>query len=164
MLAVFTANDMSRMFALQYIMALVATMDCEQYFSRNEKLKSYIEGYNDNFPQGAEILERLVLVTRFIGSINLGRESRWFKKANLFSLIIELDKYELATIDPKKLGKQLVDFDFRATMNEFQLAEKGQLTSNEEKYLTLAREAVNEKGAREYRGEFLRQFIEQAKI
>lgn len=161
---VFSENDMSRMFALQYIMALVVTMDCEQYFSRNEKLKSYIEGYNDNFPQAGEILERLVLVTRFIGDMRIGRESRWYKKSNLFSLMIELDKCDLSTIDPLRLGSLLVDFDLRATLNEFQLPEKGQLTSNEEKYLTLAREAVNEKGAREYRGEFLRQYIEQARI
>jgi len=145
-------------------MTLIATMDCEQYFSRNEKLKSYIEGFNDGFPTAGEILERLLLVVRFIGMIPLNRESRWFKKANLFSLIIELDKYDLSKIDPIKLGRELTDFDFRATMNEFQQAEKGQLNSNEEKYLTLAREAVNEKGAREYRGEFLRHFIEQAKI
>jgi len=159
---VFSDNDMSRMFALQYIMTLIATMDSEKYLSRNEKIKSYIEGYNENFPQAVDLLDRLLAVTRFINKLNLRRDSRWFKKANLFSLIIELDKVELSNVNPKMLSNNLTDFDFKATMIEFKKPGVDQLTPSEEKYLTLAREAVNEKSSREFRGEFIKGYISSA--
>lgn len=159
---VFSENDMSRMFALQYIMTLISTMDCEEYFSRNEKLKSYIEGYNDNFPKANELLDRLSEVTRFIRKTGISRESRWYKKANLFTLVIELDKSDLSKVDPAKLGVALYGFDRRAVMKEYQADEGAQLSPHETKYLMLSREAVNEKSTREFRGEFIHQYIAAA--
>lgn len=157
---IFTDNDMSRMLALQYIMTLVATVDCQQYFSRNEKLKSYIEGFNDNFPQAAELTDRLHRVIKWIELTNIKRSSRWYKKANLFSLIVELDKSDLPNINPAALGEKLDQLDLRATLTEFGVEEeKDKLTEVEIKYLGFAREAVNEKVAREFRGAFLRDMI-----
>lgn len=157
---VFSENDMSRMFALQYIMTLVATMDGGQYFSRNEKLNDYITGYNDAFPQAAQLQDRLDAVVTFIMHMPLKRDSRWYKKANLFSLIAELDKVELAKIDPTKLGESLESLDLRAFMEEIGVAVKqDELTQEEVKYFGFAREAVNQKTAREFRGQFLRDLI-----
>lgn len=157
---VFSENDMSRMFALQYIMTLVATIDGGQYFSRNEKLSDYITGYNDAFPQAAQLQDRLDAVVAFVMNMPLKRDSRWYKKANLFSLIVELDKVELATIDSVKLGNALERLDQRAFMEEIGIAEKkDELTTEEVKYFGYAREAVNQKVAREYRGQFLHDLI-----
>lgn len=162
---VFSENDMSRMFALQYVMTLVATMDSQQYFARNEKLKSYIEGYNETFPQAPELQERLRNITHFIASMPMSRFSRWYKKANLFSLIVELDKVDLGQIDPKKLGQILQDLENKATLNEFGLQDEGQeLSADEVRYFGYAREAVNQKVAREFRGDFMRKLILLSKL
>lgn len=161
---VFSESDMSRMYALQYIMTLVATVDGQQYFSRSDRIKSYIEGYNESFAQAEDLTDRLLSVIRFIGSLPVKRVSRWYKKANLFSLIAELDKVDLPTIDPEALGSALNKLDMKATLDEVGLSDEDheKLTPDEIKYLGYAREAVNQKAAREFRGEFLRNLIMQS--
>jgi hypothetical protein len=164
---VFSETDMSRMYALQYVMTLVATLDSQQYFSRNDKLKAYIEGFNESFVQGADLQRRLLEITRFIRSAPISRNSRWYKKANLFTLIAELDKVDLSTIDAKRLGEELSELDLRATFAEFGLEEitgKPKLDAQEQRYFDYAREAVNEKAVREFRGEFMAALINNAKV
>ncbi len=162
---VFTANDMSRMLALQYVMSLVATLDSQEYFSRNDKIHSYIEGYNESFPQAAELRDRLSNIVDFIQGLSIKRDSRWYNKANLFTLFAELDKHDLSTIDPTIFSETLKDLDLRATKDEIgMLEEKNQLTAEEVKYLGYAREGVNQKPAREFRGNFIQGIIEKSKI
>lgn len=156
---IFSENDMSRMLAYQYIMTLVATLNEGEYFHRNEKLKQYIESYNDGFPDAAELLVRMLKTIGFIESLGLGRWSRWYKKANLFTLIIELDKTNVDDIDKKKFIENLIHFDHRALLAELGSEDAAKLTSDEEKYLGFAREAVNQKNARIFRGEFMEKII-----
>jgi hypothetical protein len=158
---VFSDTDMSRMFALQYIMALIATMDSQEYFARNDKLKSYIEGYNETFPQAVDLQGRLLAVVRFLKNLRLPRDTRWYKKANLFTLLVELDKVELDEIDPGKLAGILSDLDTRATLDELGVDEN-KLSQDELKYLAYAREAVNQRAAREFRGSFVRGLIDNS--
>lgn len=163
--SVFSETDLSRMYALQYVMTLVATMDGQQYFARTDKIKSYIEGYNESFPQADQIKTRLLGVIEFIQALNLSRTSRWFKKANLFSLIVELDKVELSKIDSAKLKQILESLDLRATISEFGINEpSSELSTEEMTYISFAREAVNQKAAREFRGNFLAGLIKQVSV
>jgi hypothetical protein len=158
---VFSETDISRMFALQYIMTLLVTLDNEKYFARNEKLKSYIEGYNESFHRAIPLQNLLLNVIRFISALNIRRESRWYKKANLFSLIAELGKVNLTIIDRESFGHLLTNFDYRATLQEISFGgEESHITYDEKRYLDYAREAVNQKAAREYRGEFIRTIID----
>lgn len=157
---VFTDNDKSRMLAYQYIMTLVATMDSGEYFNRNERLPSYIESYNDGYPNAAAVLERLLLVVAFISELDVSRSSRWYKKANLFTLIVEADKIDLTLVDKKIFAQRLSTLDEKSILAEIGLDdEKTKLTAEEEKYLGFAREAVNQKNARVYRGEFVQKLL-----
>lgn len=157
---VFSSNDKSRMLALQYVMTLVATLDQGTYFSRNDKVSSYIEGYNEAFPQYIDIEKQLVRIVRFLINLPVARNARWFNKANLFTFIAELDKAEIESIDATRLAEKLDDFDLRASLCELGLekAEKT-LSTDEAKYLDFAREAVNQKTAREFRGDFITAMI-----
>lgn len=158
---VFSDNDKSRMLAYQYIMTLVATMDQEEYFNRNEKISQYIESFNEAFPKASELLTRLVSVVDFISSLAVKRHSRWYKKANLFTLIVELDKVDLSMIDATKFSEKLANLDHRSSLLEIGFGDDpdAKLTSEEDKYLGYAREAVNQKNARVYRGEFINKMI-----
>lgn len=160
---VFSETDMSRMFALQYIMTLIVTLDNEKYFARNEKLKLYIEGYNDSFHRAGPLQDKLLTIIRFIKKLKIRRESRWYKKANLFSLIVELGNVDVQLVEPNKLGDVLNDLDYRATLHEIEFpGDQAKVTQEESKYLDYAREAVNQKAAREYRGAFIRKLIDQS--
>ncbi|PTT77387.1 hypothetical protein DBR42_25230 [Pelomonas sp. HMWF004] len=156
--SVFTDADRSRMLALQYVMTVVSTMDYGSYFPRSDRVQNYIQGFNDSFPQASAIEERLLRCSKFIASLNLERRTRWYNKANLFSLIVELDKTNVDTINATTFSDFLKDLDFRGTLHEYGALNKPykDLTTDELKYLSFAQEAVNEKRAREYRGEFLR--------
>lgn len=164
--SVFSVTDISRMYALQYIMTLVATLESQTYFARYEKLTTYIESFNESFNQGPDLKDRLLAVIRFIRTLPIKRISRWYKKANLFTLIVELDKTDLSSIDAAKLGQALAELEWRASVSELGLAtpEKVELDSREQKYFAYAREAVNQKTAREFRGEFLASLIRSARI
>jgi hypothetical protein len=161
--SVFSETDMSRMLALQYMMTLVATLDLGEYFNRNDKIKSYIEGYNDSFPQAEELTDRLITVVRFINKLEIRRFSRWFNKANLFTLIIELDKFDLESIDHNLLSVELVNFDLKASLDELKdlLGDEPQqeLTKDEVSYLFYSRESVNQRAARELRAKFVSNII-----
>lgn len=163
---IFSETDLSRMYALQYIMTLVATLESQEYFARYERLKSYIETNNESFDGGPDLKDRLLAAIRFIRTIPIPRTSRWYNKANLFTMIIELDKVDLASVDPEKLGFTLTNLDRRVALFELGVTteEKVEITPREEKYFNYAREAVNQKTAREFRGEFIASIIEKAKI
>lgn len=158
---VFTENDVSRMLALQYIMVLVATLDLGEYFSRNEKIESLIKSNNELF-LGADVVQKLL---RFsidkIASMGLRRSSIWLSKANLFTLIVEISKWFGNDFDVSRFSERLIDLERRYVVSEFASSEP-LLNSEEERYFNFAREAVNEKQAREYRGDFIARLISES--
>jgi hypothetical protein len=161
--SVFTAGDRSRMLAMQYIMTVIATLDLGDYFSRNDKVDNYIKSFNDAFPQAERIEHSLLNVVKFINELNLSRSTRWFNKANLFSLLVELYKTDITLINKEKLSNLLKDFDKRITLDEYGLMPTvAEITAVERKYLDLAREAVNQKSARDFRGTFIRDLLTTA--
>ncbi len=153
---IFSLTDKNRMLALQYLMTLVATMDHGAYFARNDKTDSYIQGFNDAFPHAAAVEQRLAKVIYFLNCLPLKRNARWFNKANLFTLTLELDKFDTEKIDATELARKLDEFDMRASLCELGVEDANEkLSDSERKYLDYAREAVNQKAAREYRGQFV---------
>jgi hypothetical protein len=163
--SVFTIGDRSRMLAMQYIMTVVATIDFGEYFSRNEKVNQYIQGFNDSFPQAAELESKILNTVNFLNSLNLDRKSRWFNKANLFSLMVEINNYDVQLIDVDRLSTKLKELDRRASYDEFGLLDDHEkLTIEERRYFDYAREAVNQKAARQYRGNFIRGLFVDSKL
>lgn len=160
--AIFTENDKSRMLAYQYVMTIVATLNAQEYFNRNEKLKGYIESYNDCFLPAEEILKRLLKVVHFMNELDIPRSSRWYKKANIFTLIVELDAFDAARINSEKLRKKLIDLDHNASLSEIGIDNK--MTPEEAKYLDQAREGVNQKHVRIARGKFIEAILQECAL
>lgn len=163
--SIFSTGDRSRMIAVQYMMTVVATLDFGEYFFRNDRVNDYITGFNDAFPQAATLEMRLLQVVGFMKQLSLDRRSRWFNKANLFTLLVELDKVDLTTINFQAFSKLLDSLDQRALKNEFGFADEDEkLSSDEQTYLSYAREAVNQKAARDFRGSFIRKLLADASV
>lgn len=158
---VFTENDVSRMFALQYVLTLLATIIEGNYFRRNDKVQDYIESYYEEFTDAGIIEVKLLETLEFIDLLELSDKSYWFNKANLFTLVIELYKFETVTIDGVKLKAELDDIEDKSLEynRALKLSEPIELDSRLVKYFEFAREAVNETTAREYRGELIREKI-----
>jgi hypothetical protein len=142
-------------------MTVIATLDLNEYFSRNDKVAHYIKSFNDAYPQAGNIESRLISAVNFVKQLKLDRGSRWFNKANLFTLLIELDKTDTSKIKIEKLVTSLESLDRRALLTEFGLEkEQDKLSLDEQKYLDFAREAVNQRAAREFRGQFMRNLFQ----
>lgn len=87
---VFTSLDYKRMgdlrFALQIIISMIGG-----YGNRDDEFEDYLDRYNDDFDLEQVIESRLVRTFDFIEECGFDRRSRVWRKADLFSLIVEVD-------------------------------------------------------------------------
>ena len=88
---VFTAQDFKRMGDLRYALTVVITL-IQGYFNRDDALGELLDRYNDDFPLEPEIDQRIHATFDFIEECGLTPSSRVWKKADLFTLIIEIDQ------------------------------------------------------------------------
>jgi hypothetical protein len=162
---VFSENDINRMLALQYILTLLATVCEEEYFRRNDKVQDYIENYFEEFVDAGEIELNLIRAVNFIDSINLNPNSYWFNKANIFSLIVECYKYDTSTLNTENLKQELERLEHENKQYLLAQIEKAEITIDSEttKYFDNAREGVNDKPIREFRGTFLKKVLDKVK-
>jgi len=87
---IFNSLDYKRMGDLRYVLGIVGTM-IQGYFNRDDAFESLLSRYNDDFPLETEILSRIQNTFDFIEECGFDSKSRAWKKADLFTLIIELD-------------------------------------------------------------------------
>jgi hypothetical protein len=87
---VFNAQDLKRMGDLRYALTIVITL-IGGYFNRDDGFGDLLERYNDDFPLEAEVDARVRRVFAFIEECNFGPKSRAWRKADLLTLVVELD-------------------------------------------------------------------------
>jgi hypothetical protein len=89
--AVFNSLDLKRMGDLRYALAIVITL-MSGYFNRDDAFEDLLNRFNDDFPLEAAIDARIRNVMSFIDECGFTPKSRVWRKADLFTLIIELDR------------------------------------------------------------------------
>ncbi|PTA47965.1 DUF262 domain-containing protein [Micromonospora sp. RP3T] len=109
---VFSGLDGRRMNDVRFALTMVITA-LSGYFNRDDEHESYLERYNDSFPDANRLESEIVAVLRFIEDCDFDDRSRVWQKADLFTLFAEL--YRLLMIDKMKLdprivGRTLADF------------------------------------------------------
>jgi hypothetical protein len=87
---VFNASDLKRMGDLRYALSLIVTM-LGGYSNRDDAFEEMLSLYNDEFPHATDIERRLLRVIDFIEECGFNSKSKVWRKADLFTLIIELD-------------------------------------------------------------------------
>ena len=108
---VFRPTDIKRMgdvrFALQIIVSMLAG-----YFDRDEMLEQYLSDFNEGFPRSAEVASRLTRVFDFIDECGFPRNSRIWKRYDLFSAILSLDRKltDQPNLSPIDALQRLEDF------------------------------------------------------
>jgi len=88
---IFTPSDYARMGDMRYVLSIVATMILG-YFNRDDDCESILSEYNDDFSFENDIENRLNACIDFIEECGFEPKERVWKKADLFTLIIELDE------------------------------------------------------------------------
>ena len=89
--SVFNSQDLKRMGDLRYALTVVITLILG-YFNRDDAFGDLLERYNDDFPLESEIDDRILEVLAFIEECGFGHNSRVWRKADLLTLIAELDQ------------------------------------------------------------------------
>jgi hypothetical protein len=89
--SIFSATELRRMQDLRFLLTIIITM-MSAYFNRDEALEDYLRNYNDEFEEAEDIQRRLNATLDFIEHCDFPEGSRVWKKSDLFTLLIELDR------------------------------------------------------------------------
>jgi hypothetical protein len=162
---VFKENDVKRMFDYQYIMLITSTILEGDYFGRNSKISNYLEKYNSDFSNYNDVLEKIINSINIVDRLNLPKESYWFNKANLFTLLIEFKDLNETEVDFEKLEFRLLDLQEKVDIYfEGDEEQVSLLTADEKKYFEVARQGSHELASRQHRGKVIRDLLAQSMI
>ncbi|WDF45995.1 DUF262 domain-containing protein [Chryseobacterium sp. KACC 21268] len=157
---VFKENDIKRMFDSQYIMLITSTILDGKYFGRNNRINSYLEQYNSEFANFHEPLQKFINSLKIINNLKLAKESYWFNKANLFTLIIEFQNLKFEEINFDKLEYYLLDLEEKVDIYFDGSEDQMEILSNDEKrYFEVARQGSHELAAREHRAKVIKDIV-----
>ncbi|KXX69666.1 DUF262 domain-containing protein [Flammeovirga sp. SJP92] len=162
---VFSENDIKRMFDFQYTMLIISTLIEGNYFGRSTKINQYLEEYNAAFEKSNTILKLLLKSIQTIKSIGLPKESYWFNKANLFTLIIELSKVDESQLNLELLMSALLELESKVDIyfDADTVKDLEDISENERRYFEVARQGSHEKSSRDHRGRVISELIEKCK-
>ena len=157
---VFKENDIKRMFDSQYIMLITSTILEGRYFGRNSRINHYLEQYNSEFKNFQEPLNKFINSIKIINNLKLAKESYWFNKANLFTLIIEFQNLKFEEINFENLEFYLLDLEEKVDIYFDGDEKQMELLSNDEKkYFEVARQGSHELAAREHRAKVIKDLL-----
>ncbi len=145
---------------VRFVAALAVT-SLSTYFNRDDEVEPYLDRFNDDFPLGADLERELDATLETIDTWQLPDKSRAWKRADLFSLIVEvhraLFKANLA-LDPRRAADCLLRFYAQVDDPD----QRAQRESDAARYYKAALQATNDKASRVTRGDILRALLEEA--
>lgn len=155
---VFTATDIKRMNDVLYCAGMLATV-MSTYFNRDNEIEPYLDKYNETFPEKERILGEISSILSFISRMNFPPKSRVFKKADFFTLCVELHTLlikERCSPDISKVRKELDNF-----FEQVELASlgEGEKESPGVRYYKAALQASNDRSNRITRGEIIQSVL-----
>ena len=152
---VFRAEDLKRMGDLKYVLQIIASM-LGGYFNRDEALEEFLSTYNDEFPMEQEIAKRLDKTLSFIEECGFDSKSRVWKRNDLFTLIVELDRAfgEGLVLQPSVVVESLTAFFNRVDQGSLDPGDIAAAT-----YYKAAVQASNDRINRERRGQIVRDIL-----
>lgn len=158
---IFTSTDVKRMSDTMYCASLVATV-MSTYFNRDSEVEEYLKMFNESLPQKDEIFENFESVFTFVDRLNFPPKSRIYKKADFFTLFVELYKLLIVskiTLHIPKVRKGLEDFFYIVDQ-----VGAGSSTSDmdAERYHKAALQASNDRSSRISRGEVINKILRNA--
>ena len=158
---IFTSTDVKRMNDTMYCASLLATT-MSTYFNRDSEVEVFLEKFNESLPNKDEVLENFGVVLSFIDRLNFPPKARIYKKADFFTLFVELHKL---------LVTAAIDLDIAATRHQlekfFDLVDIAGLggdpdDADAERYYKAALQASNDRGNRIARGEIINKILRRS--
>jgi uncharacterized protein with ParB-like and HNH nuclease domain len=158
---VFTATDIKRMNDVLYCAGILVTV-MSTYFNRDNEIEAYLSKYNEIFPDKEKKLVEITKVLTFISRLNFSPKSRAFKKADFFTLIVEL--YTLLIKEVRILDVSRVRSEIDLFFEQVELAAigEGDKESDAVRYYKAALQASNDRVSRITRGEIIQSVLHKS--
>lgn len=155
---VFNISEIRRMQDMRFVAVLAATI-LSTYFKRDDELEEYLIRYNDEFPLKSDFEKEVDAVFEFIEQMGMPSASRLWKKADLFTIIIELHR---------AIFKRRIDLDHKVVASRllifYNLVDNPENRRDPEgypaRYYKAALQATNDRSSRITRGEIIQRILE----
>ncbi|MGG3738448.1 DUF262 domain-containing protein [Aeribacillus pallidus] len=156
---VFSANDIRRMNDIKFCLTIFITI-LSTYFNRDNLFEEFLEKYNDVFPEKEIVFNQIVEVLDFIELLEFDKNSRVFKKSDLFTLIVEI--HRILFKDKKQLSvkktREVLD-DFYTSIDK--LKDSADPNTDFYKYYNATLQGTNNRSSRILRGSIIRKYLMQ---
>lgn len=155
---IFTSTDVKRMNDVMYCASLIATV-MSTYFNRDSEVEEFLEKFNEEFDSQEILLQHVETVLTFISRLNFPPKSRIYKKADFFTLFVEL--YKLLVTAAVDLNIPRVRHELEHFFRSVDIvgAGAGASSADAEKYYKAALQASNDRGNRIARGEIINKLL-----
>ncbi|WP_111309713.1 DUF262 domain-containing protein [Confluentibacter sediminis] len=153
--SVFTNNDIKRMRDLGFSLLTSITL-LSTYFNLETEFETFLEKYNDEFPDSEKLKTEVEFILNQIESLNFDEKSRVYKKNDLFSLIVELHRgqfKESKKYDNKKIEANLKNFYAKVDAND--------MSDDVQEYIKNVIQGTNSRSARITRGRIIAKVINE---
>lgn len=157
----FSSTDIRRMKDVSYVASLVATM-MSTYFNRDDEIETYLETYNDSFPQLAELNARFEAVVAFLRELNLPGKSRAWRKVDFYNLAVEVDRQLFASHkrpDAREAAHALSSFYEAVERARYDIPDDEDV----KRYFEATLQNTNDRYQRIARGEVIKKILESVK-
>lgn len=157
---VFRPNEIRRMqdtrFAIVFITTILST-----YFHRDDTIEDFLIQYNDDFPLAQDTEKEVNTIFSFIEKMNLPDDSRAWKRADLFTLLVEIHNAIIRNkrrLDPRKSAQLLLEF-YRAVDERSSQPDATEGRDQVSRYYKSALQATNDRSSRINRGKIIRDIL-----
>ena len=90
---VFHESEFTRMADLHFVLLLMATLENDGYFPRDNEIESYIAKFNEEYPNRGATIELLKKTFASVDALKLPPDSIWFRKSNFFTMLVEFARH-----------------------------------------------------------------------
>jgi hypothetical protein len=155
---IFSVSDIRRMNDIRFCLALLASI-MGPYFNRDNELEPFLSKYDESVPNETALRSAIENVLSIIDAMNFSSDSRVTKKADFFTLFVEM--YKAIIIRQLKVVPSIVrnDLDLFYSLVE---AAPSNADSDESKYYKASLQASNDRSSRILRGEIIARILDQA--
>ena len=154
----FRPQEIKRMGDTRFCLVLASTF-MSGYSNRDDEIEKYLENYNEEFEHKETLTAEFNTVVDFITRCNFDTKSRVWKKADLFTLLVELHRAifkRKISLNPSATSKALKDF-YESVDNS---ADSGDTSKYPGIYYQAALQASNDRGSRLKRGEIIQTILD----
>lgn len=91
---VFHESEFTRMADVHFLLLVMATLENEGYFPRDNEVERYIATFNEEYPGRLAMSDLLRRTFAAIDALGLPPDSIWFRKSNFFTMVVEFARHD----------------------------------------------------------------------